>query len=153
MLFRSPGCPAFKDDGFGAWSSGVGECADGFGGGVVEAYEHFVEAVVSDVGHEIFDVGTWEAVERCEGEGGVFCYAGAVDLCIVIFEVSRLVGSRWTRTYEFSCSSTFGDCYFLCRALELGDWVVVLSVRFASGRSGVLTIKGLALDLDGISSL
>lgn len=78
--YDPPGSPAFEDDGFGAWSSGVGECADSFGGGVVEAYEHFVEAFVPDVGHEVFDVGTWEAVEGCEGEGGVFCYAGAIDL-------------------------------------------------------------------------
>jgi hypothetical protein len=81
---------------------------------------------VSDVGHEVFDVGTGEAVECCEGEGGVFCYAGAIDLKFRDIHSEQMYAKvgGWRSTYKFSCSSTFGDGYFLRRALELGDWVM-----------------------------
>lgn len=39
---------------------------------------------MAEFGEEVFDVGTWEAVEGFESEGGVFCYAGSADLgCLV----------------------------------------------------------------------
>ena len=72
--------PSLEDNGLGPGPSRVCEGADSIGCLVVEANEKLVEAIVSEVGHEVFDVHARKAVQGVERECSIFSNARTSDL-------------------------------------------------------------------------